>query len=186
LLFTSSSPKVQSISYQHCLESSVVFYYSHSASSIVCRFNSSTPQPFHRRSTVEFVSGLVINGNLSSGLWDFAACNGNWITAAEVDRLGSVRESAKVQVYTSPLFPDRTFTSRHVVYLDIDFPTMGFSILQTMCHIMEEMQAQAPIIFGQDLISMYGILNYIIKPDKYCAVQPPAQAPEEFLDNDEH
>ena len=74
------------------------------------------PLPFHRRSTVEFVSGLVINGKLSSGLWDTAACNGNWITAAEVDRLGSVRESAKVQVYTSPLFPDRTFTSRHVVY----------------------------------------------------------------------
>ena len=33
---------------------------------------------------------------------------------------------------------------------------------------------------------MYGILNYIIKPDKYCAVKPPAQAPEEFVDNDEH
>ena len=101
---------------------------------------------------------------------------------------GSVRESAKVQVFTSPLFPDRTFTSRHVVYLDIDFPSMGFSILQIMCRIMEDsdIQAQAPIIFGQDLISMYGILNYIIKPDKYCAVQPPAQAPEEFLDNDEH
>jgi len=73
-------------------------------------------------------------------------------------------------------------------YLDIDFPSMGFSLLQIMCRIMEdsEMQAQAPIIFGQDLISMYGILNYIIKPNKYCAVQPPAQAPEEFVDNDEH
>ena len=65
---------------------------------------------------------------------------------------------------------------------------MGFSLLQIKCRIMEDsdMLALAPIIFGQDLISMYGILNYIIKPDKYCAVQPPAQAPEEFLDNDEH
>jgi len=129
------------------------------------------PLPFHRCSTIEFVSGLVVNGKLSSDLWDTAACNGNG-----VDRLGCVRETAKVQVYTSPLFPDRTFTSRHVVYLDIDFPSMGFSILQIMCRIMEDsdIQAQAPIIFGQDLISMCGILNYIIKPDKYCAVQPPA------------
>ena len=87
------------------------------------------PLPFRRRSTVEFASGLVINGKLSSGLLNAAACNGNWITAAELDRLGDVRESAKAQVYTSPLFPDRTFTSRHVVYLDIDFPTMGFSLL---------------------------------------------------------
>ena len=53
---------------------------------------------------------------------------------------------------------------------------MGFSILQIKCRIMEdsEIEAQAPIIFGQDLISTYGILNCIIKPDKYCAVQPPA------------
>jgi len=49
-----------------------------------------------------------------------------------------------------------------------------------------EMEAQAPIIFGQDLISTYGILNYIIKPDKFCAVTPPTQAPEEIMDNDEH
>jgi len=43
-----------------------------------------------------------------------------------------------------------------------------------------------PIIFGQDLISTYGILNYIIKPDKFCAGTPSAQAPEEIMDNDEH
>jgi len=49
-----------------------------------------------------------------------------------------------------------------------------------------KMEAQAPIIFGQDLISTHGILNYIIKPDNFCAVTPPAQAPEEFIDNDEH
>jgi len=49
-----------------------------------------------------------------------------------------------------------------------------------------DMLAQAPIIFGQDLILMYGILNYIIRPDKYRAVDPPAQAPEEFLENDQH
>jgi len=108
------------------------------------------PSPFHRRSTVEFVSGLVINGELTSGLWDTAACNGSWIT--EVDRLGCTREKTKMQVYTSPLFPDRTFSSQHAVYLDIDFPAMGFSILQIMCRIMEdsEMESQAPIIFGQD------------------------------------
>jgi len=118
------------------------------------------PSPFHRRLTVEFVSGLVINGKLSSGLWDAAACKGNWITSIEVDRLGSVRETAKVQVYTLPRFPDRTFTSLHAVYLDIDFPTMCFSRPQTMCRITEdsEMEAQAPIIFGQDLISTYLLL----------------------------
>jgi len=87
------------------------------------------PLPFHRCSALELVSGLVINGELTSGLWDTAACNGNWITPSEADRLGSFRETAKVQVYTSPLFPERTFTSRHVVYLDLDFSAMGFSIL---------------------------------------------------------
>jgi len=49
-----------------------------------------------------------------------------------------------------------------------------------------EMEAQAPIIFRQDLISNHGILNYIIKPDKICAVEPPVPAPEEFMDNDQH
>jgi len=49
-----------------------------------------------------------------------------------------------------------------------------------------KMEVQAPIIFGQDLISTYGLLNYIIKPDKLCAVEPPVPAPEEFIDNDEH
>jgi len=40
------------------------------------------PLPFHRRSKVEFVSGLVVNGKLSSALWDTAACNRNLITAS--------------------------------------------------------------------------------------------------------
>jgi len=55
-----------------------------------------------------------------------------------------------------------------------------------MCRIMEdsEMDSQAPIIFGQDLISTYGILNYAIKPDKYQAVEPPAPAPEAFIGHD--
>jgi len=57
------------------------------------------PLPFHRRSTAEFVSGLVINGKLSSGLWETAPYNENWIISSEVDRFGSVRKTAKVQVY---------------------------------------------------------------------------------------
>ena len=47
------------------------------------------------------------------------------------------------------------------------------------------METQAPIIFGQDLVSTYGILNYNIEPDKFRAVEPPAPAPEEFVVNDE-
>ena len=49
-----------------------------------------------------------------------------------------------------------------------------------------EIEAQVPIIFGQDLISTHGILTYIIKLDKFCGVEPPDPAPEEFVDNDEH
>lgn len=56
-----------------------------------------------------------------------------------------------------------------------------------MRRIMEDskMETQAPIIFGQDLVSTYGILNYNIEPDKFRAVEPPAPAPEEFVVNDE-
>jgi len=46
-----------------------------------------------------------------------------------------------------------------------------------------EMETQAHIIFGEDLISAYGISNYIIKPDKYQAIEPPTPAPEELVDN---
>jgi len=143
------------------------------------------PLPFNRVSTVEFVSNVTIQGTLSTCLWDTAACNGNWITASEVERLNLVKEKAKKQVYTSPLFPEKTFESVHVVYLDVDFDSMGFSILQIACRILEDnpAKAQAPIIFGQDLISTYGILNYIVKPYQYHAISRPEAAPEEMYDN---
>jgi len=144
------------------------------------------PLPYANASTVEFITPIVINDKLTSGLWDTAACNGNWIMASEANRLGLSPERVKTQTFASPLFPGTTFESTHAVLCDLDFPRYGFILADITLRILNDPEAtqETPIILGQDLINMYGILNYIVQPLHYKSVDGPVPAPEETLDTE--
>jgi len=146
-----------------------------------------TPLPFEKRtSTANFISPLTINGRKTTGLWDTAAMNGNWILASEARKLKATIEKGTTKTFASPLFPGTTFQSKDVVFLDIEFKLFGFSILQVECRILPDDEGPsqaAPIIFGQDLINLYGILNYIVLPATYKRIEAPVPAPEEMLEN---
>jgi len=144
------------------------------------------PLPYANASTVEFTTPVVINDKLTSGLRDTAACNGNWIMASEVDRLALTRKRIKKETFASPLFPGTTFTSTHAVICDMDFPKYGFMLADITLRILDDPEAtqETPIILGQDLINMYGILNYIVQPSHYKPVEGPVPAPEETLDTE--
>ena len=144
------------------------------------------PLPYANASTVEFITPIVINDKLTSGLWDSAACNGNWIMASEADRLGLTFKEIKTEIFASPLFPGTTFTSTHAVLCDLDFPKYGFILADIELRILDDPEAtqETPIILGRDLINMYGILNYIVQPFHYKPVEGPVPAPEETLDTE--
>ena len=141
-------------------------------------------QPLKQPRSTNFITSIIAMDKLTSGIWDTAACNGNWITVAEAKRLDCQIEKVPQCSFVSPLFPDKTFVSNSAVTLTLEFPEMGFKIPNVLLRLLHESEAahQTPIILGQDLINNYGILNYITNPLLYRRIEPPTPAPEESLD----
>jgi len=136
---------------------------------------------------LQIFQDVVINSAEATVMFDTGALgtNGNWISKDTANRLGAFLEKTKKKSWKSPLFPDATYVSQTKTSLSILFKNFGFEIQHIEFRVMESSALKADIILGLEFIEQYDIMNYLIDPQNYRAVEAPLPADEEALEWDE-